>query len=152
MKDIYLRQNDGSVAKMQRQDIAIDKSDPRSRGRRRTMDYKFWLHISSTDIQVTIETFHIRGRLPHKLLVDTKRISMINIGEFESAALPKEYNNLPANRAISGGPLEESTGSHYVGQPSQVPGPVGPPNHPHHEGQYSLNQENFEQYYGAQRQ
>src|SRR5208282_4970699 len=100
VKDVELKQKNGSYKKMKRTDIELDNRDSRTGGRRRLMFYKFWLHVSSTDVQVSIQSFHTRNRT-HKMRVDQKQISMTDKGEFESAALPQEYSNLPAGIDIS---------------------------------------------------
>jgi hypothetical protein len=120
MKKVKLKQRDGTSAPMRTTDIGIDPTDPRPRGKRRRMYYKFVLHISSTDIQVSINSFHTRRR-ENPLIVAQKEILMTDKGEFESAALQEEYNNIGAGREMYDDPAEEPEDDHHSEQPSIGP-------------------------------
>jgi hypothetical protein len=106
MNDVKLEQKDRSRARMQQTDIGIDSTDPRPKGKRRVMFYKFFLHVSSTDIQVEIQSFHTRKRV-NTMIVAQKQILMADQGEYESTALEEEYNNLGVGVEL----FEDSTGN-----------------------------------------
>jgi hypothetical protein len=143
MKNVVLKQKDGSEGKMTRSDIEIDKEDPRKKGKRRQMLYKFWLYISSTDIQVSIETFHTRHRT-HKMVVAQSLISMTDKGEFESAALPEEYENLLASRDVFGDASEEADEGRHSGPFSNISRRAGRSAQHHFEGKALQNLDNLE--------
>jgi hypothetical protein len=119
MNEVKLEQRDGTYAQMRHTDIEIDPTDPRSRGKRRRMYYKFLLNVSSTDIQVSILTFHTRGRMKH-LIVAKEEISMADKGEFESAGLQEEYNNIVAGREAHEDSAEDSDEDRHSQHHSEV--------------------------------
>jgi hypothetical protein len=143
MKNVVLKQKDGSEGMMTRSDIEIDKEDPRKKGKRRQMLYKFWLYISSTDIQVSIETFHTRRRT-HKMVVAQNPISMTDKGEFESAALPEEYETLLASRDVFGDASEEADEGHHSGLFSNISRRAGRSTQHHFEGKALQNLDSLE--------
>ncbi len=119
MKNVKFKQSDGTSAPMRPTDIGIDRTDPRPRGKRRVMYYKFFIHVSSTDIQVSIQSFHTRKR-EKNLIVAQKHISMTDNGEFESAALQEEYNNISAGGEVFEELAEELEEDLHSGELSTV--------------------------------
>jgi hypothetical protein len=96
------------------------------------MYYKFFLNVSSTDIQVSILTFHTRHRT-HRLIVAQKQISMADKGEFESAGLQEEYNNIGAGGELPENSAEGSEDDHHSQQVSAAPSGAFRRPSPHHE-------------------
>jgi hypothetical protein len=113
MKNVKLKQKDGTSAPMRQTDIPIDRTDLRpKRKKRRVMYYRFFLHVSSTDIQVSLQTLHTRKR-EKTLIVAQNQISMADEGEFESAALQEEYDNIGAGREMFENLTEEPEDDHH---------------------------------------